>query len=106
MIVYILIGAIIALTASVIAERKHFFRNARRGFLMYSAYGVSNGAVNMLVMILSAKMLTSILFPAISAGGIILAFLIATFIYKEKHSKAQYVGAALGTAAIVLFNIG
>lgn len=106
MIIALLISVFITLVISLIAERKHFLRNAKRGFLMYSVYGVSNGAVNLLVMILSAKMLTSIMFPAISAGGIILAFLIATMIYKEKHSKAQYVGAALGTAAIVLFNIG
>lgn len=69
--------------------------------------GISNGIVNLLVMVLSApgKIDASILFPSISGGGIVLGFLLAIFVYKERLSKLQYVGYAIGTASVVLLNL-
>jgi multidrug transporter EmrE-like cation transporter len=69
--------------------------------------GIANGIVNLLVMVLSApgQIDASILFPSISGGGIVLGFIMATFVYKEKLSKLQYVGYAIGTASVILLNI-
>ena len=69
--------------------------------------GIANGIVNLLVMVLSApgQIDASILFPSISGGGIVLGFVLAIFVYKEKLSKLQYVGYAIGTASVILLNI-
>lgn len=67
--------------------------------------GVANGIVNLLVMVLTGMMNNSILFPSISAGGIVLGFILAIFLYKEKLSPLQIVGYVIGTASVVLLNI-
>ena len=69
--------------------------------------GIANGVVNLLVMVLSAPgmMDASILFPTISGGGIVLGFVFAIFVYKEKLSVPQYIGYAIGTASVILLNI-
>ena len=69
--------------------------------------GIANGIVNLLVMILSAPgaMDASILFPSISGGGIVLGFLLSFFVYKERLSRLQYVGYAIGTASVILLNL-
>ena len=69
--------------------------------------GIANGIVNLLVMVLSApgQIDASILFPSISGGGIVLGFIMATFVDKENLSKLQYVGYAIGTVSVVLLNI-
>ena len=56
-------------------------------------------------MVLTGLMAASLMFPAISAGGIVAAFAVSLIVYKEKLSHYQYVGAALGTFAVILFNI-
>jgi len=67
--------------------------------------GVANGIVNLLVMILTGSIPNAILFPSISAGGIVVGFLIATGIYKERLTRQQLVGYAIGTVSVVLLNL-
>ena len=67
--------------------------------------GIFNGAVNMLVMILTGLIPNAVLFPSISAGGIVLNCLAAVFIYKEKLTSIQIVGYIMGTSAVVLLNL-
>lgn len=72
----------------------------------YSAvHGLSNGATNLLVLFLTGLLPTAIFFPSMSAGGIITTFFVALFIYKEKLSKAQIVGFAIGVLSVVLLNL-
>lgn len=105
MIVALVIVFVVLMTLSLVYEGKYLAHNMKNGILWFSFAGVSNGAMNLLVMVLSATMAASIMFPAISAGGIVVAFVISMLIYKEKYSILQYVGAGLGIAAVVLFNI-
>ena len=67
--------------------------------------GLINGIMNYLVMVVSASMPNSVLFPSISAGGIVLTFICALTIYKEKLSKTQTVGYILGIVSVVFLNI-
>ena len=67
--------------------------------------GFANGIMNYLVMVTSAMLPNAVLFPSISAGGIVLTFVCALTIYKEKLSKTQTVGYVLGIAAVVLLNV-
>ena len=70
-----------------------------------SLNGVFNGAVNFLVLILTGLIPNSVLFPCISAGGIVLSLFTALFLFKEKLSAFQIVGYALGLTSVILLNI-
>lgn len=67
--------------------------------------GISNGVVNLFVMLLTGSIPNAVLFPCISAGGIVVSFFIAVLIYKERLSKAQTVGYAAGILSVVLLNL-
>ena len=78
----------------------------RRGWLLGALCGVINGLTNALVMLLNARnMPASVMFPVISGGGIVLIFLYATLIRKEKFNLQQTLGFALGVVSIVLLNL-
>lgn len=70
-----------------------------------SLNGVFNGAVNFIVLILTGLIPNSVLFPCISAGGIVLSLFTALFLFKEKLSAFQIVGYVLGLASVILLNI-
>lgn len=61
--------------------------------------------VNYLVLVLSNKMPASVMFPVISAGGVLLSALVSVMIYKEKLSAWQWLGIILGIIAIVALNM-
>ncbi len=67
--------------------------------------GIANGVVNLFVMLLTGTLPNAILFPSISGGGIVLSFIIALFIYKEKLHKMQILGYVLGVLSVILLNL-
>ena len=67
--------------------------------------GSANVIVNLLVMVLQGLMPVSVLFPLISAGGIIVTYILAKVIYHEKLSRMQKIGYAIGVLAVVFLNI-
>jgi len=67
--------------------------------------GVANGIANLLVMVLTGSIPNAILFPSISAGGIVVSFLIAIGIYKERLTRQQLIGYAIGTVSVILLNL-
>ncbi|MBR5782633.1 MAG: DMT family transporter [Clostridia bacterium] len=104
MLLSLTISAAIMLPAVLIKKEKfatHFKRSGGYAILC----GLANGIVNLFVLILSGRMSVSVMFPIVSAGGIILSFIVSLLIYKEKLSVMQYIGALLGLASIILLNI-
>lgn len=67
--------------------------------------GASNGLANMLIMMLTGLIPNAILFPSVSAGGIVLGFLLAVIVYHERLSKQQLIGYLMGTVSVVLLNL-
>ncbi len=76
----------------------------RYGWIPAGISGIMSGVVNLFVMILSERMSVSVMFPLISAGGIIVTFLISLFVYKEKISKEQLTGLITGILAIIFLS--
>lgn len=101
MIIALLIAAIVLLAFAGVTEKKETIKSLKKGFGFYTICGLSNGLVNYLVLVLSNKMPASVMFPVISAGGVVLAALVSVSIYKEKLSPQQWLGATLGTLAII-----
>lgn len=103
---------IIALSAAVVLLAGYAFCRSKdlkgdfKKCLPFSTLnGTANAALNLITLTLIGNIPNTVLYPTSSALNMIAAFLLAAFIYKEKFSKQQYVGYALGIASIVLLNI-
>lgn len=90
---------------SIFKERPGIVPSVKKYWYLMVLCGVANGASNLFVIALSPNMPASIMFPLISAGGIVLTSLISIFIYRERLSVLQYIGMVLGIGAIVFLNI-
>ena len=101
MIVALAIVALVMSIMSLIKERKAMKVYAKAGWHWALICGLLNGMVNLFVMILSRSMPVSVMFPLISAGGLVVTYLVSRFVYKESLTKLQFVGFILGLAAVV-----
>lgn len=86
-------------------EKKSVLVHAKRGLVTYVLCGAANGAVNYFVMVLSNRMNASVMFPIISAGGILTSGILSLTVYRENLSNLQKIGFVLGILAIVVLNI-
>ena len=96
---------VIMCAAAVIRERRTAVSHIRSGWHLALGCGVMNAVVNALVMILSGLMSVSLMFPLISVGGIVVSFAVSRWIYREKLTKAQYIGFFFGIAAVIFLNL-
>lgn len=67
--------------------------------------GLSNAMVHFLLLTLIGNIPNTIMYPTSSALGMIVAFLLAYVVYKERFTKPQYAGYVLGVASLILLNI-
>ena len=105
MIIALLTVCIIMAVCSVICERSEIGECLKKGWHVSLACGIINGIVKLLVMLLVSRMNAAIMFPIISAGGIIISWLVARFVYKEALTAKQNIAMLLGTASVVLMNL-
>lgn len=105
MIIALISGALVLGILSLIKERKQIGTYAKQGWYFGALSGVFTGTVNLFVMVLSGKMSASLMYPLISAGGIIATYLISRWIYKEELTKRQLIGFVLGIASVIFLNI-
>ncbi len=91
---------------ALIFERKEILPAMKYALPFGGLCGFGNGIANLCVMLLvTMKMPASVMFPTISAGGIIVSYLLARLIYKEKLNRLQDVGVFLGIVAVILLNL-
>lgn len=105
MIVALVISIVALSILALITEKKQIIDHLKKGAVLYTVCGLANGVVNFLVIFLATRMAASVMFPVISAGGIVLTFLISLFVYKEKLSKWQILGSALGLLSVIFLNL-
>ena len=105
MIVALAIVTVVMLIMSILKERTEIKFFAKVGWHWAIICGALNGMVNLFVMILSGKMPVSLMFPLISAGGLIVTYIVSRFFYKEKLTKIQFIGFIFGLMAVVLLNV-
>lgn len=104
MIISLLISFVVIGGAAIILERNGIGKKIKTGAHWYIICGLANGLVNLFVLML-AKYPASIVFPVISAGGIVATAIVGIFFYKEKLSVMQMIGMVLGTVSIVFLNL-
>ena len=105
MIIALITVFLVLICAAFISERTIIVPSVKGGWLFMVICGLANGAVNLFVILLSPLMDTSVMFPLISAGGIVLTSLVSIFLYKEKLSLRQYIGMAMGIGSIIFMNL-
>lgn len=93
------------LVLSLFKERAIIKPTVKSGWYFMAICGIANGAVNLFVIMLSPLMNASLMFPLISAGGIVLTSLVSILLYKERLTLQQYIGMILGIGAIVFLNL-
>lgn len=105
MIVSLLASSVVLFTFAAVRERKAVFSHIKNGLPWYTLSGTANGMVNLLVMLLSRELAASVMFPIISAGGIVVTFLVAVVFYRERLSRWQITGVVLGALSVVFLNL-
>lgn len=98
--------SIIALVfAGIITDRKNILYVLRHGGGYVAAAGTSNGAANLLNMVVNTMLPISIAAPTRSGIKIVISFLLSLTLFSEKLSKRQFFGVIIGTAALILLNL-
>lgn len=87
-------------------ERGNGLKAVRGGWWLAGLCGILNGLVNFWVLYLNPRIPSSILFPLVSGGSMILILLWSFLVKKERFSVRQTVGFVIGIASIVILNIG
>ena len=106
MFVALMFVTIVLLGISFFYERKYFKTTLRFGTLSASLVGIFNGLNNLLVMIVAEKMIpVFIFFPIVSAGGLIISYILSITLFKERFSTIQKVGILLGMFALIFLNL-
>jgi drug/metabolite transporter (DMT)-like permease len=105
MIIALLTVGAVMLVFSLLLERKEIPKALKNGGAQACACGIMNGVCNLAVMILALRMNASIMFPIISACGILLTGTVSVLFYKEKLSRGQYVALLLGVISVIFMNI-
>ena len=105
MVISLLMVVCVLFVLTFIHEKDKVKISLKSGIILMVGTGLANGLVNLLVMVCSATVNKSIMFPLISAGSIVLTWLISRFFYRERLTAKQNVGMLLGVASIVFLNL-
>ena len=105
MIIALCIVVVVVGVFVLLKERKEVVYYVKNGWYYGTISGVMNGMVNLFVMILAGLMPVSLMFPLISAGGIIVTYIVSKFLYKESLTKLQFAGFIIGIGSVILLNL-
>ena len=86
----------------IIIDRDKLGVVAKNGLLYGAVSGLFNGAKNLVTLAIYLCLPLSTVSPIKTGLGMLSAFLISFFFYKEKYSVRQLIGVVLGVTAIVL----
>lgn len=100
-------GSFVLLTVlGLILDRKKIPYFLKHGTLYGIGAGICNGAKNFLTLVIYVTVpLLSVIGPMKTGLGMIATFVMALCVYKEKYSRKQMIGVALGTVAVILLAI-
>ena len=105
MIIALSFSAIVLLLIGVFKDGKDAKYIIKHGGLWSIGAGLSNGATNMLSLIVNTMLPFTIVSPLRSGMKMLLSFILSITLFKEKLLKRQIIGVAIGTLAIILLNL-
>ncbi len=105
MIIGLAVSTSVLLLGGIIMDRKHLKEIMRYGIPYAGTAGVANGINNLLTIAINNLLPLSIVSPVCSGMRIVVSFLSATILFKEKYMKRQIIGVGIGVIALVFLNI-
>ena len=103
---FAMIAVTLIFTVMLLIKRpKNMTKICKQGFLLAPLAGIANAGCNVLMLVLATMLSGVVLYPSISAGGIVFTFITALILYKERYTKWQYVGYSCGLISIILLSI-
>jgi len=99
------ITTVIFSVLSFVGEKGEAVTAIKSGWYFMAAVGLLNGIVNWMVIFLNRSVQASVLFPVLSAGSLIVSFLLSCVVFREKYTKKQLFGFVIGVAAVILLNL-
>ncbi len=98
-------SALVLFVLGFLFERDSFKTTIKHGLSYGMAAGLLNGANNVFSLAVYYYLPISFVSPFKGGLGMLITFLVAGLLYKEKFTVRQYIGAAIGVAAMVLINL-
>ena len=98
-------GFVLLALLGLIVDRDKLGYVMKKGSLYGLGAGVLNGAKNFLTLVIYLYLPLSIISPVKMGLSIIGSFAVAFICYKEKYTKKQLLGVAVGAVAIILLTI-
>ncbi len=98
-------ATVFLLVLGIIFERDTFKSTVKLGFLYGAGAGICNAIKNLLVLITYNYLPVSFSSPVRAGLNMVVGFLVATTIYKERFCKRQIISVVAAIIAIVLMNI-
>lgn len=105
MIIGLAVSASVLMIGGMIKDRKQLKEIIRYGIPYAGTAGVANGINNLLTIAVNNLLPLSIVSPVFSGMRIVVSFLSATILFKEKYLKRQIFGVVIGVIALVFLNI-
>jgi len=104
-IITLLISAVTLIVMGIAKEKRGCLQSLKLGLPYAAASGVSNGIHNMVSLAVNMLLPISIGAPTGAAVRNIMSMAVSLTIFKERFLVRQYIGVALGAAAVVLLNL-
>ena len=81
------------------------FSPRRQNFWLAAAVSVGVTLPNKINLYLSGAMDSAVFFPIVNGGGLLLSLLAAVLIFRERPTKRQWLGMAIGILAVLLLGL-
>ncbi len=106
MVVGMALATAVFLAMFLQASKKEMFNTLKTTGYFPLCSGLANAGQNLLVILLASTALSpSLIYPVIGVGGLAIVTVFSLFVFKEKMAWWQWLGVALGAAAVVFLSI-
>ena len=102
MIIVLLLSSLLLFIAGAARNKGELGAAIRAGGIWAALAGLSNGLTNGLSLVVTTMLPITLVSPIKAGSKIFLSFLVSLFLFRERFSKRQLVGVAIGTAALIL----
>ena len=102
----VLFSAIVCLLLGLRGPRGGWGTALRRGWYGPFLAGVSSATANVCILqLIRWQMSSTIIYPGIAVGGLMITTLISLIFFRERLSVTAWLGLAVGAVALVLLNL-
>lgn len=105
MIIALGFSALTLIIIGIIKDGKNLKYIFKHGGLYATFAGLSNGATNLLSLVLNLFLPISLTSPTRTGLKLLLSFIVSRLLFKESFMKRQIIGVVLGIIAVILLNI-